>query len=522
MTVFNSVPRVNIPRSSFDRSSGFMTTMNSGSLVPFFVDEVLPGDTFNLNSTIFTRMNTPIFPIMDSLWIDTFYFFCPLRLIWSNFKKFMGERENPADSIDFTVPQMTSPGGGYANQSLHDYFGIPTQIASLSHSSIFHRAYNLTWNQWFRDENLQDSVTVDLDDGPDDPADYVLLGRGKRHDYFTSCLPWPQKTEAVEIPLGESVPIKGIGTTAQTFDGTDRTAYESDSTSRTYDFNAGTGTGADNVIVEGTTSPGGYPNIYADLDNAAAILGTINQLRQAVQIQRLLEKDARTGTRYIEIVFGHFGVTSPDARHQRVEYLGGGSDPVKVTPIAQTSSTDATTPQGNLAAFGTGVSQHGFVKSFTEHGVIIGLVNIRANLSYQQGLNRMFSRSTRYDFYWPSLAQIGEQAVLNKEIYAQADANDDLVFGYNGRYDEYRYKPSLVTGKFRSNDAQTLHAWHLCENYSALPTLSASWILDPTGGIMDRVVAVPSEPDWILDCHHKLRCARPMPLYGVPGMMDHF
>lgn len=516
---FSRVPRVNIQRSSFNRSHGGKTTFDAGLLVPIFVDEALPGDTFNLRMFGFSRFATPINPIMDNLRMETFFFAVPIRLIWDNWQRFNGEQLNPGDSIDFTVPQMVSPAGGYDELSLSDYFGIPTKVASLSHSSLWHRAYNLIWREWFRDQNLQNSPTVDTGDGPDDPANYVLLSRGKRHDYFTACLPWPQKGEAVSLPLGTQAPVKGIGAIG-TGNWTPGGPYsESDGTQRSYaNKRVIAASGQDFAVEESPTSPN-HPNIYADLSNATA--ATINSLRQAFQVQRMLERDARGGTRYTEIVRSHFGVISPDARLQRPEYLGGGSTPVNINPVAQTSSTDATTPQGNLSAFGTvNVKGHGFTKSFTEHCILLGLVNVRADLTYQQGLNRMFSRKTRYDFYWPSLAHIGEQAVLNKEIYAQGTAADDDVFGYQERYGEMRYKPSMITGRFRSNAAQPLDSWHLSQFFSSLPVLGDQFITDKPP--IDRVIAVANEPHFIMDMYFDMRCARPMPLFGVPGLIDHF
>jgi len=510
---FSQVPKANIERSSFNRSHGLKTTFDAGYLIPIFIDEALPGDTFNLSASLFGRLATPITPIMDNIFLDTFFFSVPMRLIWNNWQRFNGEQDDPGDSTDYLEPIMTSPVGGFTEQSLSDYFGIPTKIAGLPVNSKFHRAYNLVWNEWFRDQNLQDRVVVDKDDGPDDPADYVILKRGKRHDYFTSCLPWPQKGPAVQLPLGTSAPIyadapfDGSGGTSNTL----TVRKTSDDTEHALGANVSVVYGA-NGVTDGA-------DMYANLTDATA--ATINELRQAFQIQRIFEKDARGGTRYIEMVKAHFGVISPDARLQRPEYLGGFTTNVNLHSVPQTNSTDATSPQGNLAAYGT-VSNtgRGFGHSFTEHCVIIGLVCARADLNYQQGLNRMFSRRTRWDYFWPALSHIGEQAVLNKEIYAQGTSADDEVFGYQERYAEYRYKPSLVTGRMRSNATQPLDIWHLSQEFGSLPALNDEFIEENPP--IDRVVAVTDEPDFILDCYFSLNCVRPMPVYSVPGLIDHF
>lgn len=511
---FSRVPRADIQRSSFNRTHGFKTTFNSGYLVPFYCDEVLPGDTVNLRATAFARLATPEFPFMDNLFCDTFFFYVPLRLLWDNYEKFMGAQKNPGDSTDYLVPQIVSPSpNGWANETLFDYFGIPTLVPGLSISAFFSRAYNFIWNEWFRDQNLQNSVVVDLDDGPDDPADYVLLRRGKRHDYFTSALPWPQKGPSVSIPLSGNAPVIS--------DNDDVTMRSSASGGdRTITFgSAVTYTGG---VTSGNVRFGAKTGLLADM--SAVTASTINQWRQAFQMQKLFEREARSGTRFTEILHGHFNVTAPDFRLQRPEYLGGGSTPINVSPIAQTSSSDDTSPQGNLAAIGTfNFRGHGFVKSFVEPGIIIGLVNVRADLNYQQGLNRMWSRRTKYDFYWPVLAHLGEQAVLNKEIYAVGSVNptqDAAVFGYQERWAEYRYKPSLITGKFRSNDPQSLDVWHLAQEFSSLPALNASFIVDNPP--LSRVLAVQDEPQFLFDSFIHLRMARPMPTYSVPGLIDHF
>lgn len=550
--LFSQIPRAQISRSVFDRSHGWKSTFDSGYLVPFLVDEVLPGDSYKVKFNFLARLSTPIVPTMDNLFLDTFYFFVPYRLLWKHWEQFNGQQDYPGASTDYLVPQTSAPAdGGFPVGSLEDYFGLPTGVKGIKANELAARAYALIWNEWFRDENLQNPINLSSFDeiktasGLDDvgvgdsgyTGSHKLLRRGKRHDYFTSALPWPQKGPGVELPLSGNAPVYSTGAVAFT-DGTHdgflvgrnngselNRGSIGRGTGSDYSIGApgrflGTGSDSDGVLLGLSSSSG----VYADLSSVTA--ATINSLRQAFQLQKLYERDACGGTRYTEILRSHFGVVSPDSRLQRPEYLGGSESPVIINPVVQnsaTGSTGAETPQGNLAAYGIASStsaKHGFTKSFVEHGIIIGLLNVRADLTYQQGIPRMFSRRTRFDFYWPVLAHLGEQAILNKEIYAQGTTADDDVFGYQERYAEYRYFPSMITGKLRSTDPQSLDIWHLSQKFDNLPTLSAQFIEDNPP--VSRILAVQNEPQFILDSYIEMKCARPMPVYGVPGLVDHF
>lgn len=519
MTHFSEIPEAEIQRSTFDRSHGVKTTFDAGKLIPILIDEILPGDTHKLKDHMFGRLATPLVPFMDNLYLDTHYFFVPTRLIWDNWEKFNGAQANPDDTTDYIVPQMTSTvTTGYPSLSIFDHFGIPPKVPNLTHTSLPLRAYNLIWNEWYRDQNLQDSVTVLKGDTADPVATYTLLPRGKRKDYFTGGLPQPQKGPAVNLPLGTSANVHS-------------TASANDDITIISDAQAGLPkkmytTGDPGFVKMDTTTGNAAFTMYADLSDATA--STINQLRLAFQIQRMYERDMRGGTRYVEILKVHFNVTSPDFRLQRPEYLGGNTSKIASTVVPQTSSTDATTPQGNLSAYAmVSDSGTGFTHSFTEHGYVIGLISLRADLNYQQGLNRLWSRSTRFDYYWPALSHLGEQAILNKEIYAQgnlvlsgSDIVDNQVFAYQERHAEYRYKPNEIHGAFRSSYATPLDMWHLAQNFTSLPLLNESFIIENPP--VDRVLAVEDEPQILLDMWMDYTSTRPMPVYAVPGLVDHF
>lgn len=505
---FSNVPGAQVPRSSFQRDFGYKTAMEFDLLYPIFVEEMLPGDTANVNMHAIARLATPLHPIMDNIYLDTFFFSIPYRLVWDNWEKFNGQQDNPNDSIDYLIPTVTSPSAtGWAEDSIHDYMDIPPGVPDLEHSSLWHRAYNLVFNEWFRDENLIQSVPVPKDDGPDPDNTYKLLTRGKRHDYWTSCLPFAQKDygNPVLLPLGSTAPVAFDGTTGQT------TQVNNSAGAATY-LDASTA----NLTLGASPTTGGGP-LYADLTNATA--ATINQLREAFQIQKMYERDARGGSRYVEIIKSHFGVTTP-SQGWRSEYLGGGSTPIAVQQVPQTA--EGTDPVGSLGAFATSrIDGNGFTKSFTEHCLVLGIICARADLTYQQGLPRKYSRSTRFDHYFPALAHLGEQAVLQKEIYASGvPAEDDTVFGYQERWAEMRYSKSAITGAMRSSHSATLDPWHLCQDFANAPTLSEQFIQQDTP--IERVVAVPTAKKIILDTYFQFKHARPLPTYSVPGLIDHF
>lgn len=522
---FNNIAPMPIPRSAFRRDFTRRSTFNQDYLVPIFVDEILPGDDVSVRLTALVRVATPIKPIMDNLYFETFWFFIPNRLTWSNWEKFQGEQINPGDSVAYTIPVLNNAVApmsttGFTNESIYDYFGLPTLVTSLDGiSSLFNRAYDLVYNDWFRDENLQNSIAVPSGDGPDNPADYTLRKRNKRKDYFTSMLPWPQKGEAVTISMGGFAPVLGIGKTSNLNAGWVNGPQDSaESDGQTVQYSRyqqinWANTDARFVVEENGTT--GYPNIRADLAQATPI--ELNVLRQAAIYQQILELDARGGTRYVESIYSRFGVISPDFRLQRPELIGQASTRINVYAVPQTAE-GTSTPQGNLAAFGTGQihGDHGCRYSATEHGIIIGLANVRADLTYQQGIPKMFTRSTRLDFYEPLQNGLGEQAVLNGELYAQGTATDQDVAGYQERWAEMRFKNSEITGKFRSNDPQTLDVWHLSQEFGALPVLNSSFITEDVP--MERVLAVENEPAFLFDGNYAYNHVRPMPIRSNPGI----
>lgn len=569
---FSLLPRVDISRSRFDRSSSVKTTFNTGDIVPFFLEEVLPGDTFNVKTSKVVRMQTLLTPLMDNLYLDTYYFFVPNRLVWQHWKEFCGENTESAwiPETEYAMPQITSPADtGWEVGTIADYFGIPTGVANLSVSALPFRAYALIMNEWFRDENLQDPLVVPVDDATVagvNSATFVTdvakggkpYKAGKYHDYFTSALPAPQKGPDVAIPVssGANLPVYGTGDGLFLHDGSFTDPWLSSSPEINFALNtgyvnvgrvpskAGIKAGDSVDATAGFTLDSGgharvlgvatkeqmqlYPGVVGSglvaVNDGLVSSATINQLRLAFQIQKFYERQARGGSRYTEVVRSFFGVTSPDARLQRPEYLGGNRVPININQVIQQSGTEsATTPQGTVVGMSqTTDTNSDFTKSFTEHGFIIGVMVARYDHTYQQGLDRLWSRKDKFDFYWPVFANIGEQAIKNKELYAQGTAEDDEVFGYQEAWAEYRYKPNRVTGEMRSSYAQSLDVWHLADDYSKLPSLSAEWIQEDSSTV-NRVLAASDNlaAQFFADIYVKNLCTRPMPMFSIPGLIDH-
>lgn len=544
---FSLNPTVNISRCSVIRPFSHKTTIDAGYLYPLYCEEVLPGDTFNVDASIVARLTTPLVPYMDNLYLDMHFFFVPYRLVWRNFVKMMGEQRNPSDTINYTVPTLAASAGGYYVGSIHDYFGLPTgvKIGSGDISALPFRAYNLIWNEWYRDEDLQNSLTVNEDsDGPDS-TNYALRRRNKRKDYFTSARPWPQKGDNVVLPLTGDAPVIGTGmaigltsfnSTASSSSGARGLAYYGTSGLGASSAVFGKAPGTSTNVSVGTGTAGGAVGLVTDpaksgmvADLSSVSASSISDLRTAFQIQKFLEQAARGGTRYTEILYSMFGVENPDARLQRPELLGTFSIPISVNSVPQTSaSAEGSSPQGNLSAFALAAGRkHCFDKSFTEFGIVLGLASIRSDLTYQQGLPRMWSRRGRFDFYWPVFAHLGEQAILNKEIFFQGpdvtsdgERVDDQPFGYQERWSEYKYSPSKITGELRSTYSQSLDYWHLAQKFDSLPTLASSFVQENPP--IERVVAVTDVPQFVVDSFFRQNCVRPMPLYCIPGLIDHF
>lgn len=541
---FAQNPQVGVSRSRFQRNSDNKTTFNTGELIPIYLDEVLPGDTHEIDMACVMRMATPIFPVMDNAFCDFYFFFTPNRLLWEHWKEFMGENKETAwtPKTEYSIPQVTAPAEGWAEGTLADYLGLPTKVKNISVSALPGRAYGLIYNEWFRNQNVTqptlvevtDATTTGKNDGRDTNDSAITLAKplkaAKVYDYYTGALPEPQKGEPITIPITGSAPI-GLYNAA-TGDVTTNSAEIKEifaeaglvATNGTYQasyWDPGDGPTANKGLAVGNTTGSVYRGVSLGADLSSVNAATINQLRQAFQIQKLLEKDARGGTRYREVLREHFGVISPDSRMQIPEYLGGYRLPINVSQVIQTSSTDNTSPLGNTAALSvTTMNKPIFTKSFTEHGFIMGLAVVRTDQTYQQGIDRMWSRKGRYDYYWPVLANIGEQAILNKEIYAEGNPNDDMAFGYQEAWADYRYKPSKVTGLFRSNATQSLDAWHYAQDYKSLPFLGTQW-MEQSDAEMKRTLAVQNQPDFIADFYFMNKTTRCMPVYSIPGLIDH-
>lgn len=542
--------RIDMSRSTFDRSASVKTSFNAGDIVPFFCEEVLPGDTFNVRSSKVVRMQTLLTPLMDNVYLDTYYFFVPNRLVWNHWKEFNGENTESAwiPQTEYSVPQITSPAGGWDVGTLADYFGLPVKVAGISVSALPFRAYALVMNEWFRDQNLQDPLVVPVDDatvqGVNTGTFVTDVAKGgkpyiaaKYHDYFTSCLPSPQKGPDVTLSVAAQGDLPVVAKSSKVpvynqnvfFNHPLSNGWDTMPANQYLMASATSDGTTDFGLVFGSTNSGAGvsaapSNLWA-VNSGNAVVATINQLRMAFQIQKLYERDARGGTRYIEVLKSHFGVTSPDARLQRPEYLGGNRVPINVNQVIQQSGTGAgaDTPQGTVVGMSqTTDTNHDFIKSFTEHGYIIGVMVARYDHTYQQGIERHWSRKTRFDYYWPVFANIGEQAVLNKEIFAQGSSKDDEVFGYQEAWSDYRYKPNRVTGEMRSVYDKSLDVWHLADDYTSLPSLSDSWIREDKNTI-DRVLAVTSavSNQFFADIYVQNRATRPMPMYSIPGLIDH-